>query len=327
MTSVRLYGTLASLTLFVMLGAPLPGAAQQAFPTKTVRIIVPFPAGGTADVLPRIVAEKLSARWGKPVIVENRSGAGGNIGAQVVYEAEPDGHTLLSSPPGPLAINRSLYRKLPYDSANFVPITILASAPNVLAVHPSVPFGSVQELIDYAKANPEKITYASQGMGSTSHLTAGMFQSMTNTRMLHVPYKGTAPALTDLVGGQVNVFFDNLGSSIQYQRTGRLKILAVADSKRAHSLPDVPTIAEAGVPGFLSVTWFGVVAPPSTPDAVAREISRAFSDVIKMPDVANKFVEQGGTPMGGTPEETRQFIEAEADRWRKVIHDANVSLD
>lgn len=309
-----------------VLGAPSGAEAQAAFPTKTVKIIVPFPAGGTADILPRVVAEKLSARWGQAVVVENRSGAGGNIGAEVVYGSEPDGHTLLSSPPGPLAINRSLYKKLGYDSTKFKPVTILASAPNVLAVHPAVPFGSVQELVAYAKANPEKVTYASQGMGSTSHLTAGLFQSMTGTKMLHVPYKGTAPALTDLVGGQVNLFFDNLGSSLVYQKTGRLKILAVADSKRADALPDVPTVAES-VPGFQSVTWFGVVAPPATPEAVVREISAAINEALKMPDVIQKFNDQGGSPMGGTPEQTARFIQAEADKWRKVIQDANVSLD
>jgi len=302
-------------------------AQAQTYPTKLVRIIVPFPAGGTADVLPRIVGEKLAAKWGQPVIVENRPGAGGNIGAEAVARAEPDGYTLLSSPPGPLAINHNLYEKLAFDPAKFVPVTVLATVPNVLAARTGLPARSVRELIDYAKANAGKVTYASQGSGSTSHLTANLFQLMAKVQMLHVPYKGTAPALTDLMGGQVDIFFDNLGSSLKQHQSGRIRILAVASGKRAAVLPEVPTVAEAALPGFLSVTWFGVVAPPGTPEAIARQIGAAITEAIRLPDVQKRFLDQGADPVGNTPAEMAAFVKDEMARWREVIVAANVKAN
>ena len=204
-------------------------------------MVVPFPAGGTADLLPRILSEKLRAHFPAGVIVENKAGAGGNIGAEMVARSDPDGHTLLVSPPGPIAINRSLYTKLTYDANQWVPVTVLAAVPNVLAVSNQLPVKNVAEFIAYLKANPGKVTYASQGNGSTSHLTASLFQSLTGTQMVHIPYKGTAPALTDLAGGQVDAFFDNLGSSGPLYKAGKIRILAVADSKRAPIIQEVPT--------------------------------------------------------------------------------------
>src|SRR5918911_3772194 len=246
-------------------GALSFAALAQEWPAKPVRIIVPFPPGGSADLMPRAVAEKLSERWGQPVVVENRPGAAGNIGADAVYRAEPDGYTLLSSPPPPLVINKLLYPKLSYDPDEFVPITVIGAIPNVLLVHPKLPANSVQELIAYAKANPGKLNYASQGSGTTSHLTAELFKSMAGgLDILHVPYKGTAPALVALVGGQVHMMFDNLGVSLALVRSGKLRALAVASEARIAALKEIPTISET-LPGFLSLAWFGVVAPPKTP--------------------------------------------------------------
>src|SRR5919197_1790832 len=233
-------------------------ARAQEWPAKPVRIIVPFPPGGSADLMPRAVAEKLSERWGQPVIVENRPGAAGNIGADAVFRAEPDGYTLLSSPPPPLVINKSLYPKLSYDPDEFVPITVIGAIPNVLLVHPKVPTNSVAELVAYAKANPGKLNYASQGSGSTSHLTAEMFKSMAGgLEITHIPHKGTAPALTDLLAGQVDMMCDNLGVSLPHVRAGKLIALAVASKRRVNSLSEVPTLDES-LPGFESSAWFGI---------------------------------------------------------------------
>lgn len=317
---------LVTFACLAVLGAPSV-YAQGNYPSRLVKIIVPFPAGGTADVLPRIVAEKLSAKWGQPVIIENRSGAGGNIGAEVVAKAEPDGYTLLASPPGPLAINQNLYKKLSFDPRKFVPVTVLATVPNVLAVKAALPADSVQGLITAAKAKPGAVAFASQGNGSTSHLTAVMFESAAGVQMLHVPYKGTAPALTDLIGGQVDIFFDNLGSSLTHHQAGKIKILAVASPQRVPSLKNVPTIAEAGLPGFRSVTWFAVVAPPGTPAAIAARVQADIAAALQMPDVRKRFEEQSAEPIGGTPAATASFIKEEVARWEKVITSAKVTLD
>src|SRR2546425_143528 len=256
----------------------------QDWPAKAVRIIVPFPAGGSADLLPRAVAEKLTEKWGQPVIVDNRPGAAGNIGADTVFRAEPDGYTLLSSPPPPLVINKLLYPKLSYDPSQFVPITVIGAIPNVLLVHPRVGANSVAELIALAKQNPGKLNYASQGSGTTSHLTAELFKSMAGgLRITHVPYKGTAPALTDLLGGQVDMMCDNLGVSLPHVRSGKLRALAVASRKRFAALPEVPALAEA-LPGFESLAWFGIVAPPKTPGAIAEKISFSVMEILGMPE-------------------------------------------
>lgn len=308
------------------LGALLCATAQAQFPTKPVRIIVPFPAGGTADALPRILSEKLSAKWGQPVVVENRVGAGGNIGAEAVSKAEPDGYTLLASPPGPLAINHNLYAKLPFDPVKFVPVTVMATVPNVLAVRPTLEEKTPAQLIARAKANPGKVTFASQGNGSTSHLTGAMFQSMAGIDIVHVPYKGSAPAMTDLMANQVDLFFDNIGQTLKQHQAGKLRILAVASAKRIAVLPEVPTMAEAALPGFLSVTWFAVIAPEGTPAPVATQLSAAFAEAIRMPDVQKRFMEQGAEPVGNTPAEAGAFIKDEMARWQKVIRDAKVQL-
>lgn len=321
---------LAALGLLAAAGlVPLAtqGQTPATYPTKTVRIIVPFPAGGTADSIPRIVAEKLNAKWGQPVIVENRAGAGGNIGAELVARADPDGYTLLASPPGPLSINQSLYKSLSYDPTKFAPISLVATMPNVLAVRPTMEAKSVQELIAQAKKNPGKLTYASQGNGTTSHLTANMFQSMTGTELVHVPYKGTAPALTDLMGGQVDLMFDNITSSLSPYKAGRIKILAVAAPARIPELPNVPTLTEAGVRGFQAGSWVGIVAPANTPPAITTAISQAVAEAVKTADVQKKFSEVAAQPVGNTPAEMKAFMTQEAEKWRQVIRTANVTVD
>lgn len=293
---------------------------------KPVRFIVPFPAGGTADVLPRIVAEKLRGAYPGGVIVENKAGAGGNIGAEFVARSEADGSIFLVSPPGPIAINHHLYKSLNFDPTKWVPVTVLATVPNVLAVSNKLPVKNVSEFIAYLKANPDKVSYASQGNGSTSHLTASMFMQLTGTRMIHVPYKGTAPALVDMVGGNVDVFFDNLGSSAQFHIGNKLRILAVADEQRAKPLPDVPTLIESKVP-MEAVTFFSVVAPPGTPASAVAAAHKAIAAALALPDVRQKFTEQGAQPGGGSPSQAAAFIKRESDKWNKVIKSANVTLE
>jgi tripartite-type tricarboxylate transporter receptor subunit TctC len=305
----------------------IANAGAQEWPQKTVRIIVPFPAGGSADLIPRIAAEKLSLQWGQPVIVENRPGAAGNIGADAVFKSDPDGYTLLSAPPPPLVINRLLYPSLTYDPTQFVPITIIAAIPNVLLVNPKVPAASVAELIAYAKSHPGKLNYASQGSGSTSHLTAELFKSMAGgLEIMHVPYKGTAPALSDLVAGQVDMMCDNLGVSLPHVKSGRLRALAVASRTRSSSLPEVPTLAET-LPGFEAMAWFGVVAPPKTSPAIADKVATGVREALKNPDVLKRLHELSAEPLGLSPAETAAFMKQETERWGRVIRSARVKLD
>jgi tripartite-type tricarboxylate transporter receptor subunit TctC len=313
--------------LLVLISAlALPLAAQE-WPTKPVRIIVPFPPGGSADLLPRVVAEKLAEKWGQPVIVDNRPGSAGNIGADAVFRAEPDGYTLLSAPPPPLVINRLLYQKLSYDSSQFVPITVIGAIPNVLLVHPKTNVNTVQEFIALVKANPGKLNYASQGSGSTSHLTAELFKSMAGgLNITHVPYKGTAPALADLLGGQVEMMCDNLGVSLPHVRSGKLKALAVASSKRVNSLANVPTLAET-LPGFEAVAWFGIVGPPKTPAAIAEKVAAGVQDALKMPEVLKRLAELSAQPLGLTPVQTAAYMRQESERWAAVIKSAGVKAD
>jgi tripartite-type tricarboxylate transporter receptor subunit TctC len=298
--------------------------AQQ--PAKLVKIVVPYPAGGTADILPRVLVEKIRSAYPAGIVVENKSGAGGNIGAEFVAHADADGTTLLASPPGPIAINQHLYKSLNFDPVKWVPVTVIATVPNVLAVRKGLPVNNVAEFVAYLKANPGKVSYASQGNGSTSHLTASMFMQLTGTQMLHVPYKGTAPALVDLVGGNVDVFFDNIASSAQFHIGGKVKILAVADEQRSHLLPDVPTFVESKIPGMVAVTFFSIVAPPGTPRDAVDYAYRNFAAALQAPDVRQKFAEQGATPGGWAPEKTGEFIRGESAKWARVIKTANVTV-
>jgi tripartite-type tricarboxylate transporter receptor subunit TctC len=302
-------------------------AQAQEWPAKPVRIVVPFPPGGSADLMPRILSERLSEKWGQPVIVDNRPGAAGNIGADAVFRAEPDGYTLLSGPPPPLVINKLLYPKLSYDPAQFVPITVIGAIPNVLLVHPKVPASSVEEFIAFVRKNPGKLNYASQGNGTTSHLTAELFKAMAgNLQITHVPYKGTAPALADLLAGQVEMMCDNLGVSLPHVRSGKLKALGVASRKRFPALPDVPALAET-LPGFESVAWFGIVAPPGTASGIADKVSLSVREVLKVPEVQKRMADLSAEPMGLSPAETGAFMKQETERWGAVIRAAGVKLD
>lgn len=312
--------------ILAMLAASF-ACAQGTFPTRTVRFIVPFPGGGINDVLARIVGEKLQTRWGQPIVIENKTGAGGNIGAELAYQSEPDGYTLLLSPPGPLAVNQSLYKQLSYKPQEFVPITVVGSVPNVVIVRKELPVNSLKELIDYVKANPGKVTFGSQGNGATPHLTGMMFQGMTDTRMVHVPYRGENLVLNDMIGGHVDVFFGNIAAGGPPFRDGRVKILALADTRRSPVLPEIPTTAEAGLPGLVSTGWFALAAPPKTPQPLAAEIARAAVETIKTPDVQAKFRVASVEPVGNSPGEMAAFIAEETRRWSDIIKKNNIVVD
>jgi tripartite-type tricarboxylate transporter receptor subunit TctC len=312
--------------IFTTLAASF-ACAQGTFPARTVRFIVPFPGGGINDVLARIVGEKLQTRWGQPIVIENKTGAGGNIGAEFAYQSEPDGYTLLLSPPGPLAVNQSLYKQLSYRPQEFVPITVVGSVPNVVIVRKELPVNSLKELIDYVKANPGKVTFGSQGNGATPHLTGMMFQGMTDTRMVHVPYRGENLVLNDMIGGHVDVFFGNIAAGGPPFRDGRVKILALADTRRSPVLPEIPTTAEAGLPALVSTGWFALAAPPKTPQPLAAEIARAAVETIKTPDVQAKFRAASVEPVGNSPGEMAAFIAEETRRWSDIIKKNNIVVD
>ncbi len=304
----------------------LSSAQAQDYPSRPVKIIVPFPAGGTADIMPRLIGEWLSRKWGQGVVIENKPGAAGNIGATEFAKSDPDGYTLFSAPPPPLVINQSLYPKLNFDAATFEPIVIISRVPNSLMVHPKVKANTVAEFIAMAKASPGTITSATQGNGTTSHLTSEMFQMMANVKFQHVPYRGSAPALQDLLAGTVDAMFDNLGASLALAKAGNLKLIAVATPKRMASLPDVPTIAET-LPGFDSSAWYAVVAPAKTPKAIVDKINADINEALRDPAILARFVEFSAEPIGGTPAETAAYMREEVARWRKVIETAGVKLE
>jgi len=319
-----------ALGILVILAAtalPARGQVPSGFPAKPVRFVVPFPGGGINDVLARIAADKLTAQWGQPIVVENKTGAGGNIGADFAAQAEGDGHTLFITPPGPLAINQSLYRQLSYRPDDFVPITVLAAVTNLIIVRPDIGVNTVAELIALAKQIPDKITYGSQGNGSTPHLTGSMFMTLTGVRMVHVPYRGENLVINDMLGGHVEVFFGNIAPVLPHYRDGKLKVLAVADVKRAAAIPDVPTAAEAGLPGFVSTSWFAVAGPPKMPLALAQRIAADFAEVLNLPDVQTKFRSLGAEPVGMTPADTAAFVASETARWCDVIAKNNIRIE
>ena len=316
------YAWLAGLLLAASAWAqdPAPG-----YPGRPIRVIVPFPAGGAADALPRIVGEKLAARWGQPVVVENRAGASGSIGAEAVARAEPDGYTLLATPPAPLVINPGLYAKLPYDPTQFVPVTVIAAIPSVLLVNASkVPANTLQEFVALVRAHPDKFNYASQGTTTVSFLTTEMFKTAAGSlKITHVPYKGTAPGLAALLAGEVEMMFDNLGVTVQHVRAGKLKALAVGSERRVPSLPEVPAMAEL-YPGFVSIAWFSVSAPPKTPAAIADKLSAAIVEMLKQPEVAKRLDALSADPIGSTPVGMAAIMREDTERWRNVIRAAGV---
>lgn len=322
---------LGSIASAVVLGAGLLGgtsALAQAYPTKPVTIIVPFAAGGTTDILARIIGQALTAELGQSVVVDNRAGAGGNIGGQAAAKATPDGHTLFMGTVGTHAINASLYKKMPFDPVkDFAPLTRVANVPNLLVANPAQPYKSVKDLIAYAKANPGKVNFGSSGNGSSIHLSGELFKSLAKVDMQHVPYKGSAPAVTDLLGNQIGIMFDNMPSAIQHVRSGKLVPLAVTTAKRSPELPNVPTIAEAGVPGYEATSWFGMFAPAGTPAPVLAKLNAAIVKVLGQPDVKKKINEQGAEVYSETPEQFAAFIQAESVKWGKVVKESGASLD
>jgi tripartite-type tricarboxylate transporter receptor subunit TctC len=320
--------TLAVLATATLALAPFAAQAQAAFPSKALTIVVPFSAGGTTDILARVVGQYLARDLGQPVIIDNRAGAGGNIGAQMVARAAPDGYTLLMGTVGTHAINQSLYKKLPFDPIkDFAPITRVALVPNLLVANPAQPFKTVKELIAYAKANPGKVSFASSGSGTSIHLSGEMFQQMAGVEMQHIPYKGSAPALTDLLGGQTAIMFDNMPSVIGHVRAGKLRPIAVTTPNRSPAVPDVPTIAESGVPGYSATSWFGLLAPAGTPAPVMAKLHASILKALADPEAKKKLAEQGAEPHGEKPEQFAEFIRSETAKWGRTVKVSGATAD
>jgi tripartite-type tricarboxylate transporter receptor subunit TctC len=307
--------------------AALPAVARiagaQPYPSRAIKIIAPVAAGTVADLVPRLIAENLAARWGHPIVVENRPGGATNIGTEAAARAEPDGYTLLVSPATALVVNQSLYPKLPFDPAAFVPVTVLADQPNVLVARSTLPVSNAKELIAYAKDNPGKLSFASSGMGTVQHLGMEQLKTMTGIDIVHVPYRGLAPALNDLVAGHVDLMLDNLGTSAPHIKNGTLKGIALGSERRNPLLPEIPAMSET-VPGFVSTTWFAIVAPPKTPGAIADQLFAAVTEVLKLPEVRSRLRDLYAEPVGDTPAETAAFFTRERARWQKVIEAARV---
>jgi len=300
-------------------------SAQDAnYPNRPVHIIVCVPAGGGVDTVTRFIAEKLEKRLGQPVVVENRSGAGGNIGAEVVFKSDPDGYTLLASQPAPITVNPLLYKGISFDPTKFEPVAIMTIIPNVLLVREDFPAKTAQEFMAYAKANPGKINYASQGIGTTSHLTAALLEHLAGIKLQHVPYKGTAPALTDLIAGHVDMMFSELSSAKKFSDAGRARILAVATEQRLPQLPNVPTFDELGVKGFESITWNAISAPPKTPREIVAKLNEAIEDVLASPEAKAHFAKINAQPASGSPAQATAFIEKETKTWGGVIKQAGI---
>jgi len=310
----------------LLLAAPAFGQANQDkaadYPKRPIRIVVCVPAGGGVDTVTRIVADKLSQRLGQPVVIENRTGQSGNIGAEFVYGSQPDGYTLLASQPAPLTVNVLLYKKINFDPTAFVPVAIMTAIPNTLTVRPDFPAKTVQEFIAYAKTH--SLNYASQGTGTTSHLTAELFSTKTGIKMLHVPYRGTAPAINDLISSHVDLMFTEMASAIEMHKGGRARILAISAEQRSPLLPEIPTFIESGVPGFISDTWNAISAPPKTPPAIVAKLNAAIVDVLKMPDVQDRLRKINTTPQQTTLEQAAKVVKDDTARWAGVIQAAGI---
>ena len=320
---------LRRLAIVLSFGAALPllaaGAASAAeFPDRPIRVIVSVPAGGGVDTVTRIVTDKMCAALGQPLIVENKPGVSGSLAAETVYKAEPDGYTLLASQPAPITTAPFLYKSLNYTPAELIPVAIMSHVPNVVLVRKGFPAKSIAELIAYAKANPGKINYASQGIGTTSHTTAELFQSITGTKLTHVPYKGTAPAVNDLLAGNVDLMFNELATSIELNKSGQARILAVTVKERVQSLPDIPTLEELGIHGCISDTWHAITAPPKTPSEIVDKLNAAANAAMHDPGLRERFAALSIGPGGGTPAEASAFVKGETERWGDVIRKAGI---
>jgi tripartite-type tricarboxylate transporter receptor subunit TctC len=328
-----MHRSISARSLRVLIGAGLlaivlPAFAQtQDYPSRAVRIIVPYPAGGATDIVARVMQEWLMRKWGQPVVIDNRSGAAGNIGTEAAFKSDPDGYTILVNAPSPMTVNQSLYAKLNFEPSEFVPVSILTVIPIGLVVNPrKIPVNTVPEFIAFARDNPGKINAATQGTGTTSDLTTEWFQLLTGTKFLKVPFRGSALALPALIAGDVDFMFDNLTSSMQHVKDGRLKMLAVTTEKRLPELPDMPTVAET-VPNFVSATWVGVFLPPKTPQQIANRLNTDFNEGLKQPDVIKRFRDNGSEPFGTTSQAAADFVRGEAARWKTVIRSAGIKSE
>ncbi|MDP3084640.1 MAG: tripartite tricarboxylate transporter substrate binding protein [Rubrivivax sp.] len=319
--------TLKRALLALTLAAASTGVLAQAWPNKPVRVIVAFTAGGTTDNLARSVSQQLGERFKQPFVIDNKPGAGGNIGTEFAVRAAPDGYTLIVNSVGPMAVNPSLYKKLPYNPlTDLVPVVQIADVPNVLVVHSSVSAKSVEEFIAYAKANPGKLNYASTGIGTSSHLSGYIFAQRAGFEATHIPYKG-AEALKDLLAGRIQFMFATIPSVIQHIQAGSLRAIAVTSPKRSRSMPEVPTVAERGFPGFEAGSWFGFFAPKGTPETLVAQLNKAVNEIIAAPAMQQQMIKEGADPVGGTAEQLGQFVQREFEKWRSVVRDSGATVE
>jgi tripartite-type tricarboxylate transporter receptor subunit TctC len=317
--------TTCLLTAMLIMASAAPA---QTYPIRPIRWVVTYPPGGPTDVVARAIGAKLTEAWGQQIVIDNRAGAGGVIGTDIAAKAVPDGYTLLFGTSAGLTINPALNSKLPYDAVkDFAPVSLLVLNPQILVVHPAVPVNSVKELVALAKARPGQLNYASVGLGSPNHMGMELLKALTGIDIVHVPYKGTGPAITDLLGGQVQVMFNSMPSVIPLVASGKLKGLAVGSVQRSPAVPDIPTVAEAGVPGFENVTWYGMFAPAKTPHDIIVKLNKQVVQILASPEMAQRLASQGAEPRSSTPEELTKFMRVESERWKKVIKTAGIKVE
>ena len=321
----RFLAALAGIALF---GAVLPSAHSQTWPTRSLRLVVPFAPGGSTDIFARLVGDRLATALGQPVVIDNRPGAGGNIGADLVAKSPADGYTLLMATTGVMAINNAMYKNLSYDAArDLKPVIYIASITNVLIVPADSPFKSVGDVIAAAKAAPGKVSFASSGSGSSTHMSAELFRLMTGTELLHIPYKGSGQAMPDVISGRVSMMFENMPGAVGHIKSGQVRVLGVTGVQRTPALPDVKTIAEAGVPGYESLSWSGIAVPAATPPDVVARLNREINAILAQPDMKQKLAEQGAEAVGGTPEAFAEHIGRERQKWTKVVREAAIVVN
>lgn len=314
--------------LAVSFAAPEGGALAQTYPSKPIRIVVPFPPGGPADILARIIGQNLAESWGQQAVIDNRAGAGGNIGSEMVAKALPDGYTLLMGFVGTHAINASLYSTMPYDNVkDFEPVSLVAMVTIILVVHPSIPANSVKELIVLARSRPGQLTFGSPGNGTPQHLAGELFNTMAGVKMVHIPYKGAVPALTDLLGGRVSLIFSSMPPALPHVKAGKLRALAVTSARRSSAAPNVPTIAESGLPGYEVINWYGILVPAGTPKEIVARLNAEILKILNVPDVKERLSAQGAETFSSTPQEFAAYIRKETEKWAKVVKYSGARLD
>ena len=328
MKQVILAAAAIGATVVAGVASAASAGPEPAYPTRPIRVIVAYTPAGTTDILARLIGQKITESWGQPVIVENRPGANGNIGTEIAARATPDGYTIIMGTAATHSINNTLYPKLAWHAQrDFEPISLVAVVPNLLVLNNALPVKNVKELIAYAKANPGKLTFGSPGNGSTAHLSMELFKTLTGTTMVHVPYKGSAGVLADVMAGQIGLAMDNIPVYLPQAKAGKIRALAVSSAQRAPAAPEIPTVAEAGVPGFAALSWFGLLAPAKTPKAIVEKLAAETGRILKLPDINERISALGAQPVGGTPREYAAFIQTEIAKWQKVIRDAGVKVE